>query len=642
MLVPNPHRFPVEGNDLYPLPADYNSITSAAERKWCRLNALSIQETPEDLVAAWNFFRTYYLAQTPEGFFYKRFFPSPNFHFNLVEDLGRYPYNATAAPRGFSKSTIMAVELPLFLALTRPNFHILLVLSVDRMVNKRIGSQIARQIIENKYILQDFGCMKPSRGNGVWSAHMIQLTNGSHVEGIAVKGRMQGPRPDLIVADDVEFDPVLNQENPELTEHYARLLTEVLLPMLDGFECGLNLIGTLLSQGSFLYHVVTTEDDERFLHWNRRHLDAERTDAGEEGLLWDSKFSRERLERERAVMGDEAYNKNRRNRPGQGGNALFKLHPELNNYEIHGDMGTNPSESGAVLVSWKKAAGGRVERLERPLRDVLPNMTRVLTFDYAQCLTLTSDYVAAPVVGLEYSEDYPDGAWFVLDLYMERALPEVWIDKVLGLSMKWYTQWVGVEDVGAQNILIPNVQRYFAEANTLSWMPSIEPVKYPGVLSKEDRITGLQFRFQHGILKLPLSERNRREGAGARTPFSELIYEVENFNGKPKATQFDDPLDAVAMVQYLFKGEHHVTGSGMPSRGEYNLIDTMKSGDRHIHSESMGMALPTVLGLMPSEITMQMVRDAMKETPRPKERLRDRSSPGPRIIVRRGRGAIVS
>lgn len=632
MLIEKPHRFPIEGNPLYPLPAHYNEIKSPEEQQWCRLNALSLQETPEDLVCAWSFFRTYYLRQLPEGFFYKRFFESPPFHYQIIEDVGRYTYNAVAAPRGFSKSTILAVELPLFLALTRQNFHTLLVLSVDRMVNKRIGAQISRQILENPYILADFGEMKPSRGAGTWSAHLIQLKNGSYIEGIAVKGRMQGPRPDLILADDVEFDPVLNQENPELTENYANLLTEVLMPMLDGFECGLYWIGTLLSKACFLYHVVTTQDDERFLHWNRRFLDAEDDGAG--GLLWETKFSRERLDREREQMGVAAYNKNRRNRPGEGGGAIIQLHPDLNNYEISGDIGTDPFTSNAQLISWKKVDGG-IERLERPLRDVLANCSRMGTFDWASCLTPTSDFIAFSVVAIEYSEDYPDGAWWHLDLHLERETDEHWLPAVFKMTMFWRLQRVGAEAVLAQETIAGNIQRYFAAAVGDGWMPSVEKITYPSGLSKEARMMGLAFRYREGVIKLPLSKRMDRRPDNSRTPYGELIYEIENFTGTPGATQKDDAHDGLAMIQYMFRGDHHVYGSGAPSKGEINLTDALKRGDKHIHSESMGVAIPTILGLAPGELTMPMVREALAASAPHEQPRRVTTGRGPRIVIRR-------
>lgn len=637
MLIDNPVRFPIKGNPLYPLPPDFNRM-SPAEQQWCRLNALSLQETPEDLVCAWSFFRTWYLRQLPDGYFYKRFFESPPFHYQMIEDVGRYPYNAVAAPRGFSKSTILAVELPLFLALTRPNFHILLVLSVDRMVNKRIGAQISRQILENPYILADFGSMKPSRGAGTWSAHLIQLTNGAYIEGIAVKGRMQGPRPDLILADDVEFDPVLNQENPELTEHYARLLTEVLMPMLDGFECGLYWIGTLLSKACFLYHVVTSDTDERFLHWNRRFLDAEDDGCGQ--LLWPEKFSRERLDREREQMGLSAYNKNRRNRPGEGGGAMFSLHPDLNNYVIEGDIGTDPLASSAMLVSWRRGPlhSNSIVRLERPLRDVLSNCSRLLTFDWAACLTPTSDFVAISVVALEYSDDYPDGAWWHLDLWLDRQRDDVWLPEIFRMAALWRVQRIGIESIGAQETVASNVQRYFAAQVGDGWMPSVEKVTYPAGLSKEDRITGLSFRIREGVLKLPLSRRMDRRPDNSRAPYGELINQIESFTGVPGATQHDDAVDGLAMVQYMFRGDHHVYASSAPSRGEVDVVEALKRGDRHIHSDSMGLTMPTILGLSPAEIPISLVREALAAEPQPSPRRSRSSGRGPRIIIRRSGG----
>ncbi len=169
-----------EGNEWWPLPPDYPELSPDAQRM-ARLNVLHHQETPDDLVTAWCFFRQWYLRESNIKF-YKRYQPSPPFHYDIVRDIGRNPYNAVAAPRGTSKSTVLTIELPLLLMLTRPYFNILLVLSKDTMVTKRMNVQIKPQLMGNKALLEDFGRMVPGKGQGVASAHLLQLLNGASLE----------------------------------------------------------------------------------------------------------------------------------------------------------------------------------------------------------------------------------------------------------------------------------------------------------------------------------------------------------------------------------------------------------------------------------------------------------------------------
>jgi hypothetical protein len=83
---------PPQDNPLYPLPIHYHEL-GGDEQRLARLRAVANQETPDDLVWAWSFFRTRYLRQTPPGFFYKRWKPSPGFHYDMVRDVGRYARN---------------------------------------------------------------------------------------------------------------------------------------------------------------------------------------------------------------------------------------------------------------------------------------------------------------------------------------------------------------------------------------------------------------------------------------------------------------------------------------------------------------------------------------------------------------------
>jgi hypothetical protein len=516
------------------------------------------QRSPDDLVTAWCFFRQWYLRDSNIKF-YKRYQPSPQFHYEIVRDIGSYSYNAVAAPRGFSKSTVLTLELPMMLMLTRPYFNILLVLSKDTMVTKRMNIQIKPQLDKNKRILADFGQCVPGKGQGVASAHMLQLLNGASLEAQAVKGSQLGARPDLILVDDAEIDPVLNQVTPELRDNFDRYLTNHIMPMMDiddEAEEGASLywIGTLLTKQCYLYHVVTTTSDERFQYWNRRLLDAE--DDGHGNLLWGAKFSEARLEREKQSLGAAAYNAQRRNRPGTGTGSVLTIHSQGGRYEVENEddaLLTNPLASRSTLVSWLQeghdSSGNKVfKRIERPFGQTVARMRRVLMMDYARCLTPQSDYVALVVVGVESSEVYK-GAWWVLDCLVGRFPGNTWVSKFWDMSFKWRCVYAGIEDVGAQGVCLDTASEEM-EVRELKdgWIARPVPIKVPRGISKEDRIAGaLEWRFKRDKVKLPI---------GRRKEFSwrELEDEIEGFTGMPGATQHDDAIDALAMGQSLLRG----------------------------------------------------------------------------------------
>lgn len=531
---------------LYPLPPDYETL-GEPEQRLARLNAIHYQKTPKDLVWAWTFFRTWYLRQTPPGFFYKRWVDSPDFHYQIVEDVGRYPYNAVAAPRASAKSTVLAIELPLLLTLTRPYFNILLIFSKDTMVTKRMNTSLGYQLQQNPYITADFGRIRPPKGQGVWNSHLMQLPNGASLEACSVMGGMLGARPDLILVDDPEIDPVMNRVTTELRENYERLLVNHILPMLDEGGSSLYWIGTLLSKQCFLYYAITTNSDKRFKFWNRRLLDAE--DDGKGRLLWKAKWDDKTLEEDKERLGLAAYNAQRRNRPGSAGEQVLKIPAKLGIYNVFGeDPRGSPLDSAAVMVSHKKHdhTGLPVE-LERPFGPSVGKMFRILTMDYARCLSPTSDYVSMAVVGIENTRDYLN-TWWLLDLFVGRLQGNDWVPRFWDLGLRWRVQYAGVEAVAAQETLVHTAQEYAETASAAEgWVPRVVPIRYPYGLSKEDRMGSLEWRFRAGKLKLPGHLKDT-------WPYTELWHEIMGFSGLPGATQHDDALDSIAMVQFLVKG----------------------------------------------------------------------------------------
>jgi hypothetical protein len=615
-------RFPKEGNPYYPLPADYPGL-NAGGQKAARLNAVRLQETPEDLVYAWSFFRNYYLRQSKNVPLYKRWCDSPPFHYEIVHDVGRYRRNAIAAPRGSAKSTILAVELPLFLALTRENFNVLLVLSLDTMVNKRMVNQLSPQLRDNELIRRDFGDVKPAQGT--WNAHLMRLSNRSMIEAVPARGGSLGARPDLILPDDVEMHPVLNKVSSELVENFDRFLHNILLPMLERGGSGFYWIGSLMSTQCFLYHVVTTRTDDRFMHWNRRLLDAENDGYG--GLLWPQRWPWDYLKQLEGEWGPAAYNAQMRNRPGKGDDPVLPIHPYLNAYEIEPRNEVakrSPLDSRSVLRTWR-AAGESVVPVERPLGEAVGKMFRVITMDWARCLSKTSDYVAMQVTGVSSAREHPN-TWFVLDLLMDRLPGSSWVAKFWDMAIRWRCQYAGIEAVAAQSALVDTAMEY-RERLGLEWSPRVMPIKYPSGLSKEDRIAGLEWRFRKGKLLLPKDMRGR-------WPWRELYYEFEGFTGYEGATEHDDGADAVSMVQFLVKGGRRSADDAPGAPTGYNPVEMLKRGELVTAG-----GVQVGLGLLPQEMTVEATTELMyrhekqrqealearPRRPKPRERGRRRS-----------------
>ena len=127
------HYVKYQPYSLYPLPEDYEDLTFEGQ-KAARLAVLHRQDTSQHLVEAWNFFRRVYLGGVGPLFYKNGFEESPDFHYQMVYDLGKYARNADAAPRGSAKSTVIGLEIPLLLSLTRPHYEMSLGLATDVLI----------------------------------------------------------------------------------------------------------------------------------------------------------------------------------------------------------------------------------------------------------------------------------------------------------------------------------------------------------------------------------------------------------------------------------------------------------------------------------------------------------------------------
>ncbi len=589
-----------EKSPYYPLPPDYPDLAPDAQ-KAARLNALRLQETPEDLTYAWAFFRSYYLQDDPEaGFFsgwYKKYTPSPPVHYQTIYDVGAHRYNCFGYPRDFAKSTIF-MELAMTLFLGRDNFWISLIYSRLGLVQQRFANQLMHQFTHNERILEDFGKIKPGQQEGQWSASA--LTNGitrSQITGHPVKGALLGLRPDLILVDDCEYDDELKVAPTELIEHMDRFIHNVVLPMQTAGHTAIAILGTLYYRRCWIARWLhaSENDDDRVRFWNRRLYSAEDRNA-DGSLLWEAKFSQEVLDRDKEILKD-AYAAQRLNKPGEA-NCLLKLHPWLSLYCVENEDQAyshgNPLSSGASLVSYKKAtptpsAPEAYDKLCRPFGATVGKMNRMLFMDYAGCKTSTSDYVAMVVIGIENTETYRDH-WWVLDVYMGRIRGEPLFRQLFQMGMRWRTKYICIEAVAAQALLIGVAQAYSTLWEHTGWRPRILPVEYPRGLAKEDRISSLAWRFDRNRIRLPDHLRARNPGVRA------LFQQVKAFTGQRGGLAYDDVIDTLAMPQYILASAPKLPDDRAdPALG----LDLMKSLNTDGTHTEQGLWLGSAL--LPSE-----------------------------------------
>jgi len=558
------------------LPRDYGELTKDGKRK-ARLAILHTQATPDDYVRAWKFFRYVYLLQS--GIFYKRFVPSPAYHEQGIRDFATYHLNIFVAPRGGAKSTVFLEENSLLLLLTHPRIVIVAVTSTLSLVEERFD-HLMIQLTENDFILHDFGKLRPPRGGGMWSRRNLRLTNQARIVGFPVEGRKRGARPDVVLLDDPEYDPKNEMSGTRLREEFEGMMFRQIFPMI-GTRGRLFWNGTFISRASYIYHAATTQDDKRFLHWNRRIIPAaEEQDDGTYKLAWPEYWSRKDLLKLRAQMGYGAYAAEMLNRPVSDKERILRLDPELDTYAVDGEWQRDPYNSQAVLHYVETdIRTGESTPVSRPFGEFMRSLYVLFAVDYAPTVGQFSDFSVIHVMGF----DHHDTLWS-LDLWQGKVYTAELIARIFKMGEIWRPKVVGIEAVAVQYEIYERVKAELPLSMT-GWSPRILPVRYPPNVSKADRCASLQWRFNCHRIKYPRGRTDTPNSA-----YAALFAQTENFTMDMALLAHDDCLDTVAMVPYIARGR----GKRPDGRGDRkpSLMKRTKGGFRRLEAMNASELTP--------------------------------------------------
>lgn len=212
---------------------------------------------------------------------------------------------AAAAPRGFSKSTIVSFILVIW-AVVMEHKGLVVIFSDTDAQAELIGANIRKEFEENqllrlyfgnmcgnqperrlalKWTLQDFTVVKldPESGKRLYTARIKVRGCGASMRGI----RVGAQRPDLIILDDGENDE--DVQNKELREKlYNSWWYGAVIPMLDPLHGSVIVIGTILHFDSLLSRLLKKTDDYETRRW---------TCYDEYGnSMWEERFTKAALE----------------------------------------------------------------------------------------------------------------------------------------------------------------------------------------------------------------------------------------------------------------------------------------------------------------------------------------------------------
>jgi len=601
-------RISQENNEWYPLPRDYPELTIEGQRL-ARLNAVCLQETPRDLVHAWAFFREYYL-KPPESRWYKRWMKSPPMHYNMIWDMGQWSRNIYAAPREFSKTTVVR-EAIMLMALTRPNFSVSLIQATIKKYRKSI-ELIKQQLEHNQRIHRDFEPyfgepLKPKRGARPWGSEILWLPFASVIEGGSVQGAIRGDRPDFMVIDDPEYDDDDRAKEPVLLlEEFDRVVFKTLLPALAQ-GCGMFWIGTLISRQAFIYKALRG-DDARFRYFNRRLIPIEDRDGVP---TWSEKWNKQTIADLKLERGESAFNSEYMNNPGSATSRILRLHDEFGVYRTEGTPYRlpNPLESDDEIIYKKKITrGDEITVVEERKRfgEWVRQLYRMITVDYIRKPSQHSDFACIGVWGF----DHEDVLW-VLDLYLKKKTGAPFLQEIFKMAYKWQVRIIGTEAVSIQESVARETEEFIKQlAISSGFRPRVLPIKYakrrlrntdaPNVISKAERIAAMEPRFCRNQIRIPI-DRNREFGIGT------LITQIANFTLDLSLLPHDDAIDTLAMHQYVPRRKGLNRPDQVPTR---DINELLKQGD--LVDPDLG--IPYALGVNLSNITCDALNQVRRES----------------------------
>jgi len=532
----------------YPLPPDYEELTKEGKKR-ARLSLASNHSTPEKFVLAWDFFRRYYLKSMPPGFFYKTHCESPPFHYQAIYDMARYHMNILGAPRGFSKSVIIGIEIPLLLCCTRPSFEISIGTSTWELLKDKF-EMIMYQLTNNPRILEDYGCLKPNRGGGRWNTHFLSLSNRVHVRGFSVDGKKRGGRADLLLLDDPEFDTRNEQVGAKMRRDFETLVFKQMIPMMHP-QASVFWIGTIIDRRSFIYHAFYGEDS-RFSHWNRRILAACKIEGTEfNSLLWPERFDVSFLQQKRLEMGPAPFAAEFLNAPASDEDRIFRIYPDRHTYQVVGDQHSKDIflSSDATIISMQVREKGSEEtdykgltRITLPFVAWVKTLYRVSFIDYARTTGTHSDYSCVMTLGFDRQD-----IMYVLDMWLGKVSNATLEDITMKQGYRWRSQVLAPEAISIQKEMAEQLGRRVDRDKIYNdWYPKVFHVRYPSNTPKAQRIAGLEWRFHRNRIKLP-----EKAPPYDNKMWQELRNQIADFTLSLELLPKDDAIDTLAMHQYL-------------------------------------------------------------------------------------------
>lgn len=639
----------------YPLPEDYNDLTGEGQRlariNACRLWTLRLQgDTPEDLarrlIAATDFLDRYYLQPDEDAEFDPAFYdlpplPTPRIHWELSRLWATNRLSVAIAPRGSAKSSHGRKDIILRL-LSEPKYSF--VYATSSIENARdTGDRIRHQVYENPRIQDDWSkwykvdSMKTLHGRGMKGASHFKLANNSSFRVVSASSKLRGMRPRRFRLDDPEHDARVSTDMGSLRKYIEDLLFRVVLPAVTRPDVAADWTATYVSPKHYAPHAMSVMDtpegpratDPRFEMWGRLFIPGAFED--ENGRLvscWPEMWPIDEAEKQakgyagavtheqlRVILGPSAYNIEVLGKLTHGEDAYFRLDPSPKGKhafwftDVDDELRDNPRAS-RTKINFLRPDGEESTHIAHTLRDFLAGCKLFMSVDSAYTETFHSDRRVATLMALTDHNEL-----FILDMWSDQKGDKILVDKAFAICDRWKCPVIYVEVIKET---IATYKRFQALAHTkasetmgYAFIPAIKDLR-PGMMPKASKISTLDFRFEHSLIKIPLFMRV------SSPPIARLVDQIEGFS--PEAHDGglakDDEIDSVSMSTLIIKGKHRHAIIDSPletaptKRITVDVAKELSEGRRH----ALGGKVDLLAGFDPRLVDDQTLATIMEAT----------------------------
>lgn len=624
--------YPWEPNGVsWPLPADYDSLDSQGQRL-ARVNAVRqwmrpVTDCPPHLTlreflgflrwGALDFFDRYYLWPDPSADFDPRFYDdtpveSPPFHPHICTMFAASRASISVCPRGSAKTGLNRKDMAMVL-ISRPSSSFYSVTSTHS--NTRVTAQAVKDTcFFNQRIQDDFaplpefeGRIKPPKGEKLQGFDLFYLNNNSWLFSTSCESRNRGGRPRRIRLDDPEYDSTSALSQVTLVQNFHQMLFRVLMPMVLRSNTGIDWLATFVSKQHLAWAAMQVDQtpegprarDPNFNYWDRLQVNVIEYDADNKPHsawpgMWPLTFDPKNpnavtLQDMPKILGQAVFDAEMMGRPGDSTSTFFPaLSEDLHGYsfsdiDLHFD--TNPRASQTKIhFTTKGPSGSEPTKHVVPLCDFLEQCTLFITQDYAGTHNALSDYKVNCLQAFHPVHNLI----FVLDLWSGQKPRSAQIDNAFSMCDRWRCPLLYPEVV-RDSITLYNEELDLCRTRAMdsmgyTFIPSVRPIR-PGVEPKSQKISSMLFRFEHGLIKLPLWRRND-------LPWSRLFFQISGFNpaaGDTGGLEKDDELDTVSMHKFVLKGRHAAPGG--PHQRPTDPLEILRSNDPDYANLNIGMGI---------------------------------------------------